>query len=984
MEAQQMSNRLLKFLSRLRLSRFSLQELNSRLENKAVNSFWICVCVTLVSLIGASFYTYLYFSLGHWQFLVLAGLILSLAIASIIGVFLARIGRPVLGIWILLLVGQLAVAISTIFVGGQGMWYASGVILSTLLISSLTMTSSQSLRAVAIGVFAALSSLIVDDFFKAWQTATPPMLSYFIVGVVIFLLILYTFVLAVFFGNYTFRSKITIVVFGAALISILILATVNSQIYRSTLLRNADQTLLIAADRTAVEIDSYLARRVSELEQLNIKSPTGSDILSTFLTLTAQERALSSDVADQLKASKESLGAVELILLDRRGTVTLHTTYSNVIGFAPYHGLSDYDKGLIDSSILGGAPFISSILFPTGSQLVYFSEPYFYIGVRIIDREGNPLGLVMGAYQIGEIQNIVQANVGLAGDQSFGELLDDNYMRIIHSGYPEANYKLVYPVDNETFKRLQHEHRIPFQRSELITTNFSDYKTGLDQLYATPFFETNEIGINNESGLAAGVRLDQKNWTLVFMQPRSAVLGPIALQTRTTVLISGLVGVIAVVASALLAQLITRPVVQLTKAAEKASAGDLSIRASVSSGDEIGKLSTAFNSMIDQLSSMLQSLEERVRERTNALFLSTEQLEYRASRLQMVAEIAHTYSEVTDPDQLLTLVVNSISEKFGFYHVGLFRVDKYGEYAILAASNSEGGQRMLARGHRLRVGEEGLVGYVTHFGEARIALDVGADAVFFNNPDLPETRSEITLPLKRGTRIIGALDVQSTMPKAFDSSDIALLSTLADQVTMSIENARLINDARRTVRELELAQRQYIQQEWGKVRAEIPQEGYDYNLGRLAPISSPTEESVLNNLSNTPTVIYESSEGNGNRQELGLMIPILLRGQPIGIIELNDPDAPRRWGQEEISLAASVADQVGLALENARLLETTQRRAERERLVSDITTKLRATNDPQQILETAVSQLKTALKVRSVQVRVATNTVKDESDSAYS
>ena len=968
-----MSNHSPKLFSRLNLPRFSRQELIARLENKAVNSLWVCIFVVFASFVGMAFYSYLYISKDQWQFLVLAGLMLVLGISAIIGIILARNNRSTQGIWIMLLVGQIAVGVSTLFVGGQGMWYAPGVILSTLLISSLTMTSAQSMRAAVIGVIAALSALVADEFIKTWQIVTPPLLSYFIVAVVILLLALYLFVLSIYFTTYTFRGKITIVVFGAAIISILLLATINNQSYRSTLRRNANQTLLLAADRTANEIDIYLANLISELESINTESSAASD----FLSLPLQSRSQASELIAQIKAFQQDLGAIELVLLDRIGRVVMHTTYSNVSGFEPYLGLSKTDQNLIDASVLGGDAYISSVIFPSLRQMVYIDTPYIYVGVRITSTDENPTGMLLAAYPISEIQNIVQTNKDLAGDQSFGVLLDDNYMRVVHGGTSEANYTLVYPLDAETYERLQEEQRIPPQRSELITTNYPDYKLGLDRLYATPFFETSEIGIENDLGVAAGVRLTQKNWILVFMQPRSVVLLPIVQQTRTAVLITGVVGVLAIMASALLAQLIANPIVQLTKAAEKASAGDLSIKAPVVGEDEIGKLSIAFNSMVDQLRTTFQGLEERVRERTAELFQSNEQLEYRASRLQMVAEVAHAFTAITDPDQLLTLAVTTISEKFGFYHVGIFRVDKHGEYAVLVASNSEGGRRMLERGHRLQVGEEGLVGYVTRSGEARIALDVGADAVFFNNPALPETRSEITLPLKVGAYIIGALDVQSTMPKAFDSSDVALLATLADQVAMSIENTRLINDAQRSVRELELAQRQYIQQEWGKVLVEKPKEGYNYVLGRLTPIAASDIDAVPNILPNTPTVVYENQEGNGSHEGSGLMVPILLRGQPIGLIELNDTGVPRRWGEDEISLAASVADQVGLALENARLLETTQRRAERERLVSEITTKLRATNDPQEILETAITQLKNALKVRSVQVRVATDVVKD-------
>src|SRR5690606_34214496 len=129
-----------------------------------------------------------------------------------------------------------------------------------------------------------------------------------------------------------------------------------------------------------------------------------------------------------------------------------------------------------------------------------------------------------------------------------------------------------------------------------------------------------------------------------------------------------------------------------------------------------------------------------------------------------------------------------ISEKYGFYHVGVFLLDENRTYAILTAANSAGGQKMLARQHRLKVGEQGIVGSVTGSGEPRIALDVGADAVFFNNPDLPESHSEMALPLRSGGQVIGALDVQSTETGAFTHVDVQTLGLLAEQVSLAIEN----------------------------------------------------------------------------------------------------------------------------------------------------------------------------------------------------
>jgi methyl-accepting chemotaxis protein len=183
----------------------------------------------------------------------------------------------------------------------------------------------------------------------------------------------------------------------------------------------------------------------------------------------------------------------------------------------------------------------------------------------------------------------------------------------------------------------------------------------------------------------------------------------------------------------------------------------------------------------------------------------TQDLERRSVQLQAAAEVSRTAISVRDLDALLAQVTHLISEQFGFYHVGIFLLDETEEYTILQAANSPGGQQMLERSHRLKVGEQGVVGYVAGTGEPRIVLDVGADAVHFNNPLLPETRSEMALPLKLGTQIIGVLDVQSKKAGAFDEKDATVLQTMADQLAIAIENARLLQETQQTVHELSTA-----------------------------------------------------------------------------------------------------------------------------------------------------------------------------------
>jgi signal transduction histidine kinase len=175
-------------------------------------------------------------------------------------------------------------------------------------------------------------------------------------------------------------------------------------------------------------------------------------------------------------------------------------------------------------------------------------------------------------------------------------------------------------------------------------------------------------------------------------------------------------------------------------------------------------------------------------------------LERRVVHLQVAAEIARDATSIGKVGELLNRTVSLVRDRFGFYHAGIFLVE--GDYAVLRAANGEAGEEMLAKHHQLKVGEVGIVGYVTGSGQPRISLDVGSDAVYFRNPDLPETRSEMAVPLLAGNRVIGALDVQSRQSNAFHSEDIAILQTLADQLAVAIENASLYEAAQRRVDEL--------------------------------------------------------------------------------------------------------------------------------------------------------------------------------------
>jgi two-component system cell cycle sensor histidine kinase/response regulator CckA len=167
----------------------------------------------------------------------------------------------------------------------------------------------------------------------------------------------------------------------------------------------------------------------------------------------------------------------------------------------------------------------------------------------------------------------------------------------------------------------------------------------------------------------------------------------------------------------------------------------------------------------------------------------------------VAAEVARDATAAHDLDELLNRAVDLVQDRFEFYHAGIFLTDEQSEYAILRSATGEAGRQMLEHGHRLKVGEIGIVGHVCASGEPRIALDVGADASYFTNPFLPNTRSEMALPMRVGGRVIGALDVQSTKEAAFDHDDVEILQVLADQLAVAIERTRLFEQVQATLEE---------------------------------------------------------------------------------------------------------------------------------------------------------------------------------------
>ncbi|MDX1377861.1 MAG: GAF domain-containing protein, partial [Anaerolineales bacterium] len=360
-----------------------------------------------------------------------------------------------------------------------------------------------------------------------------------------------------------------------------------------------------------------------------------------------------------------------------------------------------------------------------------------------------------------------------------------------------------------------------------------------------------------------------------------------------------------------------------------------------------------------ELKELTANLEQRVDERTAELEAANQRTSQRATKLQAITQLSEAIAELKDPDELFPAVTTLISERFGFYHVGIFLVDSEKGFAVLQSANSEGGQVMLARGHRLALGT-GVVGYSAQTGQPRIALDVGSDAVFFDNPDLPNTRSEIALPLKSRDEIIGVLDVQSTEQGAFSDEDLQVLTTLANQVSIALENTRLLSETRSALAQVQDVYDEFTRSEWSRAASIAEQPGFRYQSGRIE---------ILQDALRSPEVVSAVENGqvvanqvNGSEEKRGtLAVPVKLREEVIGVLHIESGQPSHEWNEEEINLVQAVAERAAIAMENARLFQDARRRASKEQLISEASARIGSALNLENILQTTAEELERVL-----------------------
>ncbi|MEA2008797.1 MAG: HAMP domain-containing protein, partial [Chloroflexota bacterium] len=688
---------------------------------------------TLISggLIFASVYIFIYTQTKIWQLWgAIGSIIVAIACAPISYYNLTRQKQNAAGYWALIGL-SIAYGGAEIFFSGATLYIAVGGTLLIILLNSILLPKKWQSWTIAVALFGAYIWLVnAFEPLTRYDITQTPLLRYVIPGLTGILVILSLWQVIRSFRVGTIRTRLLISFTAVAiLLTVIISATWIVISYR-----NAQEQLIRQLESVATLKEAEIQTWTNNLQvNLNLVL-SGEKAIPNLRTILAPEAEGTAEYASASKELQERLQWAiaqmnlfdEMLILDTQGQLMVSTKPAEAS--ETYTNETYFQQGLEETYIRP----------PTYAPSVNKTTVLVLQPVR--DEKEKVIAILAGHAKVDALSEIMTERAGL-GTTGETYLVDTGYGMLTESRFGEKEgYMSTQGVNTAIDEQTNG------------SGSYKNYRgtTVIGSYHWLPEFQV--------------ALLAEQNQAEAFSARNKVITINIAMALAAILLSIGI--------SLLITRSIANPLGSLAETATQIASGNLERTAEVTREDEIGSLAQAFNQMTAQLLDLIGGLEERVLERTR-------DLEQRSTYLEASAEVSRAAASILDANQLVQEVVELISERFGLYYVGLFLVDEASEWATLQAGTGEAGRQMLDKGHRLGVGGASMIGQCVSQAEAHIALDVGEEAVRFDNPLLPETRSEGALPLRSRGRVLGAFTIQSSEVSAFDAETITVLQTMA-------------------------------------------------------------------------------------------------------------------------------------------------------------------------------------------------------------
>jgi signal transduction histidine kinase/HAMP domain-containing protein len=697
-------------------------------------------------------------------------------------------------------------------------------------------------------------------------------------------------------ANFPMRVKMLISMLFIALIPLGAFFYIDYLFLHSFVSNLQEGPLITAAGQTANNVDDFISDNREILEQAS----AWPELVGYLET-----RNISSPTIDEQNLAKQSLqrlqrqseGSISFALLAGYGENVLDTDENAI-------GNSELDNAYFSEPIQSGQAYISPVIFESSGKA------YLYVSVPVYNEGRVNVGVLRARYNANVLQALMAQQADLVGPSSAPMLIDENDVILANAANPDEKFKLLVRLDDAEIQALQAAGRLPKGPLMESYANFVDLKENLDEERSRAFTFFADIA-GDDDWQAAYKVTETQPWRVVFLQPESTF----------SVLIRGHVFTLAVILAGLslvifltalnVSRFLTKPLLRLADVAQQIAGGAFGLHVPVESRDEVGLVAYAFNQVTGQMRDLTGSIDQIISERTQALGSIVRSLE-------TSTKIGRQITTILDHEELLRQVVNRIQIEFNFYYTHIYLVDEETGDLIMAQGSGEVGRRLKARGHRLAAGD-GIVGTVAVSNEFFLSNNVSKVLNYVPNEELPDTRSELALPLRKGNRVLGVLDIQDTKVNRFTSAEVSLMQSIANQTAIAIDNARLLAEMQATLKEVERLNRRLTREGWDQFEEDIETPGYRFVRGTTMPLTPGADVWVptMKRKLDPGQLVEQTNGGNGDKAE-ELAIPLILRGEIIGVLGVKR-DEEGNWDDEEVAAVEAVANQVTLALENARL-----------------------------------------------------------------
>jgi len=923
------------------------------------------------------FYLNLAFITNAWQMYALTGVIFAFVILALVSQRIIGQGRFGLGGW-LLIGGMLVVfPVASLLIADVGLVLGLSLAFLVITIAPLILPPKQINWAVVSGIGVGLATYGVDTLALAYRLPVPEIQT-FVPVITLVIVLIYAVFLARQFPNYSLRTKLIVGFIAVSVLSVVAVTVTTALIVRPQLEQDIADNLQSLSRSQAAAVGNLLARQIEALDNLASSSPLVIEVKfanDTYAdgpeepdreTILAQIRALDT----QWQAAEDTDRLLQSRLIGGR-TFELNQFQQ----FFPHHEelfITDKYGALVAATRRTPRFYYGDQAWwqAASNGELYIGQPEFYENAQSY---GLVLAVPIRAFETQEVVGILHSRFRL---EAIADVL--TAVRLGNLGGVD-----LYFNDGQILYGHQHQETTPTLQPAPARLN-NDPFTRLDP-DVVPYLEMEYDGVPNMVGQAQVTTftgepfVDRLNWRIIVHQNRDAALAPVTQQTDTNLRIALLVAVGAALGAVFVSQRLSRPIIRLTEVAQQITGGNLNIEVPVETQDEIGTLGEAFNTMTNRLQQTISTLEDQVAARTQ--------------QLETVVGVGRRLSGILDLSDLMREVVTLTKENFNYYHVHIYLLDEPGETLMMAEGYGQAGAEMKRRGHNIALSAaKSLVAQAAREAHIITVENVRDDPTWLPNPLLPDTQSEMAVPVMLGSEVVGVLDVQSEKVGGLTDTDKTTLQALADQVAVAVRNARQFAQTQEKLYEAERLQRLYTGDAWERFSQKQTKTEYEVRqsaAGLLEQVNTPEamialqqQETVdLNQITAMRDSMQESSDGADKKGQppdtkanrvAALATPLKLRGEIIGVLGIQDTNPQRQWTEDEISLIEAVTEQMSLALENARLFEETQRNAWRDRVVSESTAEVWSSAEIEEVMRNAVAQLGDKLQASEVIIRLGT------------